>query len=145
MKSTIPPKKLTLKQQSIKLEKKLFKNAYCIIIPPKEAKYLMGGSVTEMIESQFVKLTHREGDYEDLTEDQEEERKAFIYGVRAENEKYGRYVWLYVRHDYHLWRCYGIERAIEIIKDLRDYDEICYLIEVEEEKKSKVVKQKIRA
>lgn len=89
-----------------------------------EAKYLMSGLATELIEQYHIPRVY------------DSEAWAKIYGVVASDKEKGRYVWLYLHYGYHLWRCQRLQDAFELIEKLKEHNKL--------EKEAHRVRNKVR-
>jgi hypothetical protein len=70
-------------------------------VQEKEVEYLMSGRSTELIER--IKFYSKPVD---------------IYGAVAANRDNGRYVWIYVYFDHHLWKCHNLNAAFDLAKKI---------------------------
>ena len=105
--------KTDLKANLKTLERKIsgqwqhFMNRGTIPVSDEEAKYLMSGYSTELIESPWLLYNS--------------DSRAKIYGVVAANKQFGRYAWIYLHYSCRLWKCHSLEYAYEILERLKHF------------------------
>lgn len=77
-----------------------------------EAKYLLNGHATELIQKSWLPCFY--------------EREAYskIYGVIATDNSDGRYGWIYLHYRNHIWKCCNIRQAFEIEDKLKKHNEV---------------------
>jgi|GEM_PF-4526566 len=77
-----------------------------------EAKYLINGHATELIQRSWLPCIY--------------ERESFskIYGVIAADNSNGRYVWVYLYYRNHIWKCHNIRKAFEIEDKIKKHNEV---------------------
>ncbi|GAA4460346.1 hypothetical protein GCM10023093_02820 [Nemorincola caseinilytica] len=75
----------------------------------KEAKYLLDGHATELIQKIKLPLIY------------DKNASLEIYGMIAANQSNGRYVWIYLYYWNKIWKCNNLESAFEFINKYREY------------------------
>ena len=89
-----------------------FSNAMHLRGKLNEAEYLMSGGVTELVESVWIPSVF------------ERDAHARIYGVVAQNRKANRYVWIYLYYRNHIWSCWSIKEAIQLVDKLKEHENL---------------------
>lgn len=89
-------------------------------IQPNEAKYLMSGYCTELVdEITIVYRKYTEKDDKKFN-DSPHLYKAKIYGVRAKDNSSGRYCFIYIYFRYYLIKCNSLDAAYELIPIIKE-------------------------
>lgn len=78
----------------------------------QEAEYLMKGFATELIEKVYILDENRSMAY------------AKVYGVIAKDQSFGRYVWIYLFYDEHLYKCRDIKSVYDLIDVLKEVNQL---------------------
>jgi hypothetical protein len=78
----------------------------------QEAKYLLSGHATELIQSTWLTCVY------------ERDASSKIYGIVAADKSNGRYVWVYLYYRHHIWKCNTIRQALEIEDKIKKHNEL---------------------
>ena len=78
----------------------------------REAEYLLCGYASELIDKIWLPCVYETNAYSQ------------IHGVVAADRSEGRYVWIYVFYRHHIWKCYNIRFAYELIEKIKEYNKL---------------------
>ena len=122
--------KPTLPQQEKSLMRSLYRvrNTLCIF-NESEAIYLLQGHASELINTETIEFTNKG-----------ESKRAKIVGIVAKDQSEGRYLAFYLHYKFHIWRCFYLREAYDIIDGLIELANVRGEIAKAEKKKLSKVK-----
>ena len=138
MKPNLHNQAIALRSKYFKKQEQIFKNS--LSFSRNEIKYLMSGHATELISMHRIMFAHSIKE----VKEQDTWDKAYIYGVVANDQTKGKYVWIYLYYDCSFWKCQDITHACAMINELREYEELDYKLSKAENKLQRM-KQKQKA
>ncbi len=111
---------------------------------PNEAKYLLSGHCTELIDVISIRERKYTEDDDNNFNKQPHEYLAKIYGAVAANKSDGRYCYIYLHFEWFVIKCWNLKSAYDLIPTFKECCEVNDKIDKLYKERSKIYKREKR-